>query len=202
MCFGTSSAVIKANIPESTNVEFPINSSQASEMKNFSGGAISEILPIRGGEVVPIVAARFIEICKNLKPFHGSSIRNLIFSFCNSLSDNKINGIIQSCPNIVYLNFNATGRLAISGTAIINIAHAYLNLLRLDLFECGYISNTAIRKIARLCPNLEYLNLGMFCLMSEDTVCIIAHSCQNLRYLGLMNCNNTEINDFEINVKE
>jgi len=32
------------------------NASQVSEMKNFSGGAISEILPIRGGEVVPIVA--------------------------------------------------------------------------------------------------------------------------------------------------
>lgn len=99
----------------------------------------------------------------------------------------------------MYLNFNAIGRLAINDTAIINIAHAYPNLLRLDLFECG---NTAIRKIARSCPNLEYLNLGMFCLMSEDTVCIIAHSCQNLRYFGLMNCNNTEINDFEINVKE
>src|SRR5438105_2302590 len=56
MCFGTSSAIIKANISESTNVEFPTNASQVSEMKNFSGGAISEVLPIRGGEVVPIVA--------------------------------------------------------------------------------------------------------------------------------------------------
>ncbi|CAJ0906510.1 13689_t:CDS:2, partial [Entrophospora sp. SA101] len=113
--------------------------------------------------------AKFIEICTNLKPFHGPSVRNLICSYCDSLSDNKINGIIQSCPNIVYLNFNAIGRLAISDTAIINIAHAYPNLLRLDLFECGYISDTAIRAIARSCHNLQHLNLGLFRFISEST---------------------------------
>ncbi|CAJ0830830.1 18095_t:CDS:2 [Entrophospora sp. SA101] len=47
----SSDTIIKANILESTNVEFPTNASQASEMINFSGGAISEILPIRGGEL-------------------------------------------------------------------------------------------------------------------------------------------------------
>ncbi|CAJ0830836.1 18097_t:CDS:1, partial [Entrophospora sp. SA101] len=112
--------------------------------------------------------AKFIEICKNLKPFHGPSVRNLIFSYCDSLPDNKINGIIQSCPNIVYLNFNAIGRLAISDTAIINIAHEYPNLLRLDLFEC-YISDTAIRAIACSCHNLQHLDLGLFRLISEST---------------------------------
>ena len=132
--------------------------------------------------------AKFIEICKNLKPFHGSSVRNLIFSYCNSLSDNKINGIIQSCPNIVYLNFNAIGRLAISDTAIINIAHAYPNLLRLNLFECGYISDTTIRAIACSCHNLQHLDLGLFRLISESTVRIIARSCKNLRYLCLFDC--------------
>ena len=45
--------------------------------------------------------AKFIEICKNLKPFHGPSVRNLIFSYCDSLPDNKINGIIQSCPRLL-----------------------------------------------------------------------------------------------------
>ncbi|CAJ0841622.1 10062_t:CDS:2 [Entrophospora sp. SA101] len=201
---------------KSTNVEFPTNASQASEMINFSGGAISEILPVRGGEVVPIVAgnekkmqSKLFELVDFLDPIlqylanDKALYPTLYFNrfwYCIAgqilwkhieldyiLSDNKINGIIQSCPNIVYLNFNAIGRLAISDTAIINIAHEYPNLLRLDLFEC-YISDTAIRAIACSCHNLQHLDLGLFRLISESTVRIIAHSCKNLRYLCLFDC--------------
>ncbi|CAJ0877207.1 4070_t:CDS:2, partial [Entrophospora sp. SA101] len=185
----SSDTIIKANISESTNVEFPTNASQASEMINFSGGAISEILPVRGGEVVPIVAgnekkmqSKLFELVDFLDPIlqylanDKALYPTLYFNrfwYCIAgqilwkhieldyiLSD-KINGIIQSCPNIVYLNFNAIGRLAISDTAIINIAHEYPNLLRLDLFEC-YISDTAIRAIACSCHNLQHLDLGLY----------------------------------------
>src|SRR4051794_27854855 len=66
---------------------------------------------------------KFLRICRNLKPFHGVNVRNLIFVFSyDEFSDKDINGIIGSCPNIVYLNFNNTRKLAISETAIINIA--------------------------------------------------------------------------------
>ncbi|RIA79845.1 hypothetical protein C1645_839793 [Glomus cerebriforme] len=102
--------------------------------------------------------------------------------------DGDIDVIIGSYPNIVYLNFNATCKLAISDTAIINIAHSYPNLLRLELFECGYISDTAIKEIVKSCSRLEHLNLRVFSLISEDTICIIARSCQKLRFLDLMQC--------------
>jgi hypothetical protein len=69
---------------------------------------------------------KFLRICRNLKPFHGINVRNLIFLFSyDEFSDEDINRIIGSCPNIVYLNFNDTRKLAISETAIINIAHSY-----------------------------------------------------------------------------
>jgi hypothetical protein len=62
----------------------------------------------------------FLRICKDLKPFHGVNVRNIIFPFSHyELSDGDIDGIIRSCPNIVYLDFNATCRLAISDTAFI-----------------------------------------------------------------------------------
>jgi hypothetical protein len=132
---------------------------------------------------------KFLRICKNLKPFHKVNVRNLIFLFSyDKFSDEDINGIIGSYPNIVCLNFNATGRLAISDTAFINIVHSYPNLLRLELFECAYISDTAIKEIAKSCPRLEHLNLGVCGLISEDSICIIARSCRNLRYLDLMQC--------------
>jgi hypothetical protein len=132
---------------------------------------------------------KFLHICRNLKPFHGVNVRNLIFIFSyDKFSDEDINGIIGSCPNIVYLNFNATRKLAISETAIINIAHSYPNILRLDLSECSFISDTAGKEIAKSCPRLEHLNLGVCGLISEDTICIIARSCRKLRYLDLMQC--------------
>lgn len=132
---------------------------------------------------------KFLRICRNLKPFHGVNVRNLIFLFSyDKFSDEDINGIIGSCPNIVYLNFNATHKLAISETAIINIAHSYPNILRLDLLECSFITDTAIKEIAKSCSRLEHLNLGVCGLISEDTICIIARSCRNLRYLDLMQC--------------
>ena len=121
------------------------------------------------------------------------NVRNLIFVFSyDEFSDKDINGIIGSCPNIVYLNFNATCRLAISDTAIINIAHSYPNLLRLELFKCGYISDRAIKEIAKSCHRLEHLNLGVCGLISEDTICIIARLCRNLSYLDLMQCSITD----------
>jgi hypothetical protein len=131
----------------------------------------------------------FLRICIDLKPFHGVNVRNIIFLFSYyELSDGDIDGIIRSCPNIVYLNFNATCRLAISDTAIINIAHSYPNLLRLELFECAYISDSAIKEIAKSCHRLEHLNLGVCGQISEDTICIIARSCRKLRCLNLMQC--------------
>src|SRR3954451_2381599 len=76
---------------------------------------------------------KFLRICRNLKPFHVVNVRNLIFLFSyDEFSNKDINGIIGSYSNIEYLNFNAT-RKPISETAIINIAHSYPNILRLDL---------------------------------------------------------------------
>ncbi|RHZ69445.1 hypothetical protein Glove_283g169 [Diversispora epigaea] len=143
--------------------------------------------------------AKFIRICKELSPLHRSSVRNFIFTYHGDLSNREIDGIIRSCPNIEYLNFNSTGRLCISDTAIINIANLYLNLLRLDLFECRYISDLAIEVIARSCHNLQHLDLGLFKLINESTIstlCIIVHSCKNLRYLCLFNCGS--ITDYTI----
>jgi len=132
---------------------------------------------------------RFLHICRNLKPFHGVNVRNLIFIFSyDEFSDEDINGIIGSCPNIVVLNFNATGRLAISDTAFINIVYLYPNLLRLKLSEYAYISDTAIKEIVKSCSRLEHLNLGVCGQISEDTIYIIARSCRKLRYLDLMQC--------------
>ncbi|CAB4401216.1 unnamed protein product [Rhizophagus irregularis] len=90
---------------------------------------------------------------------------------------------------------------SISNTAIINIAHSYPNLLRLELSECAYISDRAIREIAKSCHRLEHLNLGSYernklehlDIFGCDDVTVsgihdIARSCPKLKHLDLGNC--------------
>ncbi|RHZ50563.1 hypothetical protein Glove_495g12 [Diversispora epigaea] len=119
-------------------------------------------------------------------------VLDIIFTYPVNLSDETINGIIRSCPYIKYLDFGKISRGGSSDTAIINIANSYPNLIRLNLWECGYISDTAIKTIARSCHNLQHLDLGLFSLMSESTVCAIVRSCKNLRYLCLLDCSSNK----------
>ncbi|GET02683.1 F-box/LRR-repeat protein 7 [Rhizophagus clarus] len=117
-------------------------------------------------------------------------MRNIIFPFFyyKLVLDGDINGIIDSCPNIVYLNYSVTCKLDINDTTFINIVQSYPNLIKLELFKCGYISDKAIKKIAKSYSRLEHFNLRVCHLISEETICIIVRSCQKLRFLDLMQC--------------
>ena len=75
---------------------------------------------------------KFIKLVRGKqKPVYCSDVTHLEISYYHSLRDEKIIGIVHSCPNIIHLGFeNSIG-----------------------------FSNRSLEVIAVLCPKLKYLNL-------------------------------------------
>ena len=75
---------------------------------------------------------RFIKLVYGeQKSIYSSNLTHLEITYYHLLSDNKIKDIIDSCPNIIYLNFKSS--TGFSDTALNLIAEAYPNLRYLNL---------------------------------------------------------------------
>ncbi|CAI2193988.1 12432_t:CDS:2, partial [Funneliformis geosporum] len=102
------------------------------------------------------------------KPVYCSDITHLEISYYHSLQDEKIIGIVQSCPNIIHLGFKNRS---------------------LEEVGDGEILELSICNIIRSCPKPQHLSLR-FCEISDMTIKEIACSCLNLKYLDLKGCEN------------
>src|ERR1051325_5539664 len=80
---------------------------------------------------------------------------HLEITYYHSLSDNKIKGITDSCPNIIYLNFKSS--TSFSDNALNLIAESYPNLRYLNLWDTRVITDKGLCAIAQSCYKLVYL---------------------------------------------
>ncbi|RGB30534.1 hypothetical protein C1646_817871 [Rhizophagus diaphanus] len=97
----------------------------------------------------------------------------------------KIEGIVRTCPNIIYLNFeNCVG---FSNKAL-NQLKAYPNLRYLNLCSSGImgITDRSLIKIADSCQVLQEFHFACAHLISERFISHILNSCPNLRRFSML----------------
>ena len=97
-----------------------------------------------------------------------SGVTHLEISYYHSLRDEKIIGIVHSCPNIIHLSFKNS--IGFSNRALELIVGSYPNLKYLNLYDDqsgNYVSlrvrevgDLGLWKIAQSCHKLEYLNIS------------------------------------------
>ena len=112
---------------------------------------------------------KFIKLIRERqKPVYCSDVTHLEISYYHSLQDEKIIGIVHSCPNIIHLSFKNS--IGFSNRALELIAGSYPNLKYLNLCNDqsgNYVSlrvrevhDLGLWKIAQSCHKLEYLNIA------------------------------------------
>ncbi|RIA79777.1 hypothetical protein C1645_839951 [Glomus cerebriforme] len=77
---------------------------------------------------------KFIKlVCGKQKPVYCSDVTHLEISYYHSLRDEKIIGIVHSCPNIIHLSFKNS--IGFSNRALELIAGSYPDLKYLNLCD-------------------------------------------------------------------
>ena len=147
---------------------------------------------------------KFIKLVRGRqKPVYCLDVTHLEISYYHSLRDEKIIGIVHSCPNIIHLSFKNS--IGFSNRALELIAGSYPNLKYLNLCDDqsgNYVSlrvrevgDGGLWKIAQSCHKLEYLNISYRTEILEPSICNIIRSCPKLQHLSLKFC---EISDMTI----
>src|SRR2546423_2910537 len=123
---------------------------------------------------------RFIKLVYGKqKSIYSSNLTHLEITYYHSLSDNKIKSIIDSCPNIIYLNFKSN--TSFSDNALNLIAESYPNLRYLNLWDTRVITDKGLCAIAQSCYKLEYLDISYCREITEKSLYRIAGSCHELQ---------------------
>jgi hypothetical protein len=150
---------------------------------------------------------KFIKLVRGKqKPVYCSNITHLKISYYHSFRNEKIIGIVHSCPNIIYLSFKNS--IGFSNRALELIADSYLNLKYLNLCDdqSGYyicdhareVGSLGLLRIAQSCHKLEYLNILYHTEIFEPSICNIIRSCPKLQHLSLRFCEITDMTIKEI----
>ncbi|CAJ0873538.1 5295_t:CDS:2, partial [Entrophospora sp. SA101] len=122
---------------------------------------------------------KFLDIiCGDKKPIYRSSLTHLKLTYYHSISHKIIKSIVDSCPNIIHLDFKSSE--GFSDKALIIIAESYPNLKYLNLWDNKLITDKGLSTIAQLCYKLEYLNISFCKSITDESLIKIAESCQNL----------------------
>ena len=147
---------------------------------------------------------KFIKLVRGKqKPVYCSDVTHLEISYHHSLRDEKIIGIVHSCPNIIHLNFKRS--IGFGDKVLILIAESYPNLKYLNLQKDEYVScnmgiitGEGLYAIARSCHKLEYLNISHRTYICGQSICSIIRSCPRLQQLDLSYCKITDMTIEEI----
>ena len=147
---------------------------------------------------------KFIKLVRGRqKPVYCSDVTHLEISYYHSLRDEKIIGIVQSCPNIIHLSFENSiefSNRSLEAIAVLCPKLKYLNLCddqsgNYMSFRVREIGDSSLWKIAQSCHKLEYLNISYRTEILEPSICNIIRSCPKLQHLSLRFC---EISDMTI----
>ncbi|RHZ86651.1 hypothetical protein Glove_48g36 [Diversispora epigaea] len=136
------------------------------------------------------------------------SLRSLKITYYSKLSDNIIQRILHSCPNITSLDFeqkiawtypnleslDIKGNQSITGYSIYKIAQSCKNILHLDISFCGGVTDDFVYKIVGACHKLELL------CIEDISVNKMLKQIHNLEYLELDQCR--YITDLSIPIDE
>ncbi|RHZ87265.1 hypothetical protein Glove_38g73 [Diversispora epigaea] len=128
-------------------------------------------------EEISNIGIRQIARCHNLE--------HLALNSLEFLNDETICIIVQSCPNIRYLNLEFC---CVTDTAVEAIAQSCRNMEYLNLYGSESITDKSISKLVKMCSKIRDLELGFCELITDIAIKDIAHNLSDLKYLGLKYC--------------
>jgi hypothetical protein len=117
-------------------------------------------------------------LCEKHKPAYVSNTTHLEITYYHSLSDKKIKSIVDTFPNIIYLDFKDS--IGFSDKSLFIIAESYPNLRYINLWH-AQITDKGLYVIARSCRKLEYLNISYCGDISDRSLFEIAENCHALQ---------------------
>ncbi|CAG8604213.1 3177_t:CDS:2, partial [Diversispora eburnea] len=130
-------------------------------------------------EQITDIGIRKIAQCLNLE--------HLALNSLGFINDKMIYIIVQSCPNIRYLNLEFC---YVTDTVVEAIAQSCRNMEYLNIYGSESITDSSISKIAKKCSYIQELELGYCGLITDIVIKDIAHNLSDLKYLGLKYCVN------------
>ncbi|CAG8585296.1 1133_t:CDS:2 [Diversispora eburnea] len=136
-------------------------------------------LDLSNCEQITDIGIRKIAQCLNLE--------HLVLNSLGFINDKTICIIVQSCPNIRYLNLEFC---YVTDTVVEAIAQSCRNMEYLNIYGSESITDSSISKIAKKCSYIQELELGYCGLITDIVIKDIAHNLSDLKYLGLKYCVN------------
>ncbi|RHZ63526.1 hypothetical protein Glove_329g21 [Diversispora epigaea] len=136
-------------------------------------------LDLSNCERITDIGIRQIAQCRNLE--------HLALNSLEFINDKTICIIVQSCPNIRYLNLEFC---YVTDTVVEAIAQSCRNMEYLNIYGSESITDSSISKMVKKCSYIQELELGYCGLITDTAIKDVAQHLSNLKYLGLKYCVN------------
>ncbi|XP_012226991.1 F-box/LRR-repeat protein 20 isoform X2 [Linepithema humile] len=118
-------------------------------------------------------------VIENISRRCGGFLRQLSLKGCQSIGNNSMRTLAQSCPNIEELNLSQCKRISDATCAALS-SHCS-KLQRLNLDSCPEITDMSLKDLAAGCLLLTHINLSWCELLTDNGVDALAKGCPELR---------------------
>ncbi|XP_033331546.2 F-box/LRR-repeat protein 2 isoform X1 [Megalopta genalis] len=125
-------------------------------------------------------------VIENISRRCGGFLRQLSLRGCQSIGNNSMRTLAQSCPNIEELNLSQCKKISDATCAALS-SHCP-KLQRLNLDSCPEITDIALKDLSDGCPLLTHINLSWCKLLTDNGVEALARGCPELRSFLCKGC--------------
>lgn len=150
---------------------------------NIQGGESRFDLVVRarlsGRDCLSVCLCAQGPVIENISRRCGGFLRQLSLRGCQSIGNNSMRTLAQSCPNIEELNLSQCKKISDATCAALS-SHCP-KLQRLNLDSCPEITDISLKDLSDGCPLLTHINLSWCELLTDNGVEALARGCPELR---------------------
>lgn len=125
-------------------------------------------------------------VIENISRRCGGFLKQLSLRGCQSIGNNSMRTLAQSCTNIEELNLSQCKK--ISDTTCAALSSHCSKLQRLNLDSCPEITDISLKDLSNGCPLLTHINLSWCELLTDKGVEALARGCPELRSFLCKGC--------------
>ncbi|KOX69316.1 F-box/LRR-repeat protein 20 [Melipona quadrifasciata] len=126
------------------------------------------------------------QVIRNISKRCGGFLRKLSLRGCQSIGDNSMRTLAESCANIEELNLSQCKK--ISDATCAALSRYCSKLQRLNLDSCPEITDISLKDLSDGCPLLTHINLSWCELLTDNGVEALARGCPELRSFLCRGC--------------
>jgi F-box and leucine-rich repeat protein 2/20 len=120
-----------------------------------------------------------IERIANLQS--SRQILKIDLSWCTTLTDATLSGLVEKCPDITSLNLSYCKQISDAGIAA--VVEKCPHLKTLDLSWCNQLTDASVMMLANRYPNLTHLNLCGCMEITSTAITALIAACPSLKFL-------------------